>query len=106
MSLNHDHPEIYFWDRGTLRAGRDAVLMKQEAQGSESFIGNMQEISIRPYRTRYTHVQTMVSSKQTDHKKSILWSVGGWVSNPWPIGHKQLQKAMKGPMVLRPLELN
>lgn len=42
MSLSHDYPEIYFWDRGTLRTDSKEMLRKQEAQSSESFIGNIQ----------------------------------------------------------------
>jgi hypothetical protein len=55
MSFSHDYPEIFFWDRGTVRTDGDEVLMKQKAQCSESFIGNIQQINIRPCRTSYTH---------------------------------------------------
>lgn len=51
-------------------------------------------------------VQTTVSSNQTDHEKYSLECKQVGVSNLWPMGHKQLQIAMKGPMVLRSLEIN
>lgn len=51
-------------------------------------------------------VQTAVSSNQIDHEKYTLKCRQVGVSNLWPMGHKQLQIAMKGHMVLRPLEIN
>lgn len=55
MSPSHDYPEIYFWDRRTLRTDRDVALMKQEVQGSASLTENVQEINIRSYRTSHPH---------------------------------------------------
>lgn len=55
MSLSHDYPEMYFWERRTLRTDRDVVLMKQEVQGSASFTENVQEINIRSYRISHPH---------------------------------------------------
>lgn len=104
MSSSHDYPEIYVWDRGTVRTDGDEVLMKQEAQGSESFIGNIQQINIRPYRTSYTHGVDYGVFKANRPWKIFPECRQPGVSNLWPMGHKQI--AMKGPMVLRPLELN
>lgn len=55
MSPSHDYPEIYFWDRRTLRTDRDLALMKQKVQGSASLTENVQEINIRFYRTSHPH---------------------------------------------------